>query len=183
MSKRIYQSSKSDILAAAKTILLTEGLGNLTTDNVIAKSGLSKGGFFYHFKTKNDLILSLGDMVLEDWDKEIQARISVDKNKKGATLRACVDYALSETHDEMIALCRSMVEVLFDKNSSSDKYIEYSKGLVKKILSEGLNKMTVMTVLLALDGYWYNEMFGTQPFSKKEMKAFIKHLHSLTLQD
>lgn len=181
MAKRIYQSSKKEILLAAREILLKEGLGNLTTENLIKKSGMSKGGFFYHFKTKNDLIKALEEMIIREMEEEIYQEADKDKKRKGATLRAYLNYTLSDKNDEMIALCRSLVEVLFDKSSEPQGYKEFYKRFVKRVLSEDIDKNSAMAVLFALDGYWYNEVFGISFFSKKDTKNFIKHLAKFTL--
>ena len=39
--------------------MLKYGYGGMTVDDVIRKAGLSKGAFFYHFKSKEDLAQSL----------------------------------------------------------------------------------------------------------------------------
>lgn len=176
MAKRVYENSKDQILETAKKILLEEGIGKFSTDNLIAKSGLSKGGFFYHFKTKNDLIQALSLRILEEMDAGIAELASKDSQKKGATLRAYINYTLSEKSDEMIALCRSLIEVLIDKSHDVTPYTQFGKALLKKMQSEGTPKENIMAVFFALDGYWYNEVFGVQMFSKTETRKYIKSL-------
>jgi AcrR family transcriptional regulator len=180
MTKRVYPSAKSKIIETAKEIVLKEGLGNLTTDNLIAKSGLSKGGFFYHFKTKQDLIKALSDSLMTEMVSSITALVEKDKRKKGATLRAWINYTLSNDYDEMVALSRSLVEVLFSEDHDATPYKEFNKAFIKQMLDEGSSKEAVMTVMLIIDGYWYNEVFGVQAFNKKECRTFIQGLLKLT---
>ncbi len=180
MTKRVYASAKSKIIETAKNIVLNEGLGNLTTDNLILKSGLSKGGFFYHFKTKQDLIKALSESLIEEMAAAIAELVKKDPVKKGATLRAWIQYTLSADYDEMIAYSRSLIEVLFSSEHDTSLYKEFSKSHIKQILSEGISKDTAMTVMFILDGYWYNEVFDVQAFNKKEARSFIKGLLKLT---
>lgn len=56
---RTYQNSKESIVDAAIRVLAEKGLKGFTTDAVIKESGLSKAGFFYNFKTKNELLESV----------------------------------------------------------------------------------------------------------------------------
>ncbi len=173
-TKRVYKSAKDDILSVARKILLEEGLGNLTTDNLIAKTGLSKGGFFYHFKTVNDLIFALTESLRLETEKDIEQRAARDPIKKGATLRALINHT-SEDKGNQLVLCRSLIEVLFSKNQL-DEFIKYYENFVKEVMKEGSDRMTVMTILYALDGYWYDEVYGFQPHSKKDIRAFFQHL-------
>ena len=180
MSKRVYQSSKEVILETAKQILLQEGLGNLTTENITTKSGLSKGGFFYHFKTKNDLIDELSLKVLHDMQEAIDQIAVKDPVKKGSTLRAYINFTLSPQNDEMVAVCRSLIEVMFDKNHDSSQYMEFSRELIKRMKAEGNSLENIMSVMLPLDGYWFNDVFGIQMYSKADMRKFIKNLTRFT---
>lgn len=181
MSKRIYQNSREKILETAKTILVEEGVGKLSTDNLILKSGLSKGGFFYHFKTKNDLINALSFKILQDMADAIQKLTEKDPKKKGATLRAYINFTLSKQNDEITAVCRSMLEVVFDKNNHDmEMYKKFGQDLIKKSIAEGISRENVMHVFLVLDGYWYNDVFGNELFPKKEVRKYIKSLSKLT---
>lgn len=47
------------ILDAALGLAMDRGLGSASLDQVIAKAGITKGAFYYHFKTKDDLALQL----------------------------------------------------------------------------------------------------------------------------
>jgi AcrR family transcriptional regulator len=174
---RVYKSAKTDILDTARKILIEEGLGHLTTDNLIEKTGLSKGGFFYHFKTIDDLILTLTETLLTEMEADIYERASKDPVKKGATLRASINQAIDDTYDHL-ALCRSLTEVLFGQ-SLLDAYAVFFERYKTKVFNEGIDKMTAMTVLYALDGYWYGEMFNFEGYTKKDKKSFLRHLITL----
>ncbi len=181
MSKRVYQNSKDKILETTKNILIEEGLGHLTTDLIIEKSGLSKGGFFYHFKTKNDLLQALSVKIIQDMREAIEKLKKKDPIEKGSTLRAYINFTLSKQNDEIAAVCRGMIEVAFDKqNHDMDAYTEFGQELVQDSLSEGISMDKIMTIFLTLDGYWYNDVFGNFLFPKSEMKKHIKNLIKLT---
>lgn len=47
------------ILDAAQTLILDRGYAGMTVDNVLGAVGITKGAFFYHFKTKDDLAKAL----------------------------------------------------------------------------------------------------------------------------
>lgn len=176
---RVYKSAKTDILTTARKILVEQGLGHLTTDNLIEKTGLSKGGLFYHFKTIDEIIYALSDMLIIELETDILLRASKDSIKKGAVLRASIHQSIADETQDHIALCRSLIEVVFGQRMI-DSYSGFFDRYKKLIFNEGVDKMTVMTVANALDGYWYSEVFGFQLYSKTDKKKFLQHLISLT---
>lgn len=53
------ERTRENILDVAQGLLLEHGYGGMSVDQVIAGAGLTKGAFFYHFKSKNDLAMAL----------------------------------------------------------------------------------------------------------------------------
>lgn len=53
------EATRQRILDAAQAAILEKGFTATSIDELIAECGLTKGGFFYHFKDKNDLAKAL----------------------------------------------------------------------------------------------------------------------------
>lgn len=53
------EATRHRILDAAQAAILEKGFTGTSIDELIAECGLSKGGFFYHFRDKNDLAKAL----------------------------------------------------------------------------------------------------------------------------
>ncbi len=51
--------TKTRILDAAQTLMLSEGFHGVSVDKLITTAGISKGSFFYHFRSKDDLPAAL----------------------------------------------------------------------------------------------------------------------------
>jgi TetR/AcrR family transcriptional repressor of nem operon len=51
--------TRERILDEAHALILEHGLNGTSLDQVIEKAGITKGAFFYHFKSKDDLALKL----------------------------------------------------------------------------------------------------------------------------
>lgn len=175
VTKRIYTSARGSILSTAKAILLEQGIGHLTTDNLVSRSGLSKGGFFYHFKTINDLVLCLAEELIDEMEKTVFEMANKDKVIKGATLRAYINYALADEAKEHRAISRGIIEVLLSQRHLNIFIPKYD-AFVKRLMNEGIDKQTARTILFALDGFWYNDLFGLNFMSKKEESIFLKGL-------
>lgn len=52
-------ATKERILDTAMQLVLEHGYGGMSVDQVITGAGITKGAFFHHFKTKNDLAHAL----------------------------------------------------------------------------------------------------------------------------
>ncbi|WP_455199398.1 TetR/AcrR family transcriptional regulator [Kaarinaea lacus] len=51
--------TRENVLDIAQTLMLEKGFSGTSIDEIIEESGLTKGGFFYHFESKNDLAKQL----------------------------------------------------------------------------------------------------------------------------
>lgn len=58
-------ATKNKILDAGQQLLLEQGYGGMSVDQVIDAAGITKGAFFYHFKSKNDLAQALLDRYIK----------------------------------------------------------------------------------------------------------------------
>ena len=61
MSKREAkkETRQQEILAAATAVFSKKGFSEASMDDIVRASGLSKGGLYWHFKSKDDLIAAI----------------------------------------------------------------------------------------------------------------------------
>jgi len=53
------QETKNRLMDIAEQLILNSGFVAMSIDDVIKDAGITKGGFFYHFDSKNDLVYAL----------------------------------------------------------------------------------------------------------------------------
>ena len=58
MAGRSHYESKTRLLNAALQVVREKGYAASTVDDICAKAGVTKGSFFHHFKSKDDLALN-----------------------------------------------------------------------------------------------------------------------------
>ncbi len=73
-------SSRERILATAESIILQQGFAGTTIDEIIARSAITKGGFFYHFSGKTELARALIDRYIDN-DTEVFSALSEQADK------------------------------------------------------------------------------------------------------
>ena len=70
-------ATKQKILEVAQELVLEYGFGGMSVDQVITAAGITKGAFFHHFKSKNDLAKALLERYVQMDDQllhELMAR-------------------------------------------------------------------------------------------------------------
>jgi TetR/AcrR family transcriptional repressor of nem operon len=61
MNAQALNSSKTKLLDAALTVIRTQGYAATTVDDICQAAGVTKGSFFHHFKSKDELALAAAD--------------------------------------------------------------------------------------------------------------------------
>ncbi len=67
------KSTPERIMDVAQTLILREGFHGVSVDSIIEETGVSKGTFFYHFKSKNALAVQLLRRFVEHQGSHIRA--------------------------------------------------------------------------------------------------------------
>ena len=73
--------TRERILAAAIEVIRTDGAANLTLDRVATAAGVSKGGFLYHFGSKDALMAGLLDETLAVLDGAGHPRSALSRRR------------------------------------------------------------------------------------------------------
>ena len=68
------KSVKSRIISAAWELFRDKGFGGTTVDDIIERSGTSKGSFYYYFSAKDELLNTLAEM-LDDYYGELEDKL------------------------------------------------------------------------------------------------------------
>jgi len=53
---KLVEVRKGELVDAAQALFFTEGYENTTVADIIARAGVSKGGFYHHFESKEELL-------------------------------------------------------------------------------------------------------------------------------
>jgi AcrR family transcriptional regulator len=59
----------------AAELFASRGYAATTYDDLVAASGLSRGGFYFHFRTKEDLAMAVIDTKQRQWEDELSSRL------------------------------------------------------------------------------------------------------------
>lgn len=66
------QQRKQEILEAAERLFLSNSYEKTTVEDILHEVGLSKGGFYHHFKSKEDVLLGLIDLMMDQAIRQVE---------------------------------------------------------------------------------------------------------------
>ena len=152
------KSSKKAILEAAERVILRQGLAGTTIEAVAAEAGMSKGGLFYHFARKKDLLLQLMEKYEEEFVSLREEIRSSLPEGPGNLLKATI---LASVHGRFKANRNfsNMVTLLDDMDLRS-KYAAMRRKLFDELTLDYPYPEKVALALVGTDGYLLMEIFG-----------------------
>jgi len=59
--------TRAELLQAARRVFTKSGYASSTVDDITSEAGVSKGAFYFHFDTKDDILVAL----VQDWANEV----------------------------------------------------------------------------------------------------------------
>lgn len=177
---------KQQILTATMRVAVEMGLEKVTGRRVAAEAGLSSGSIFFHYKTKDDLLLALLDELIAWWlaPPEIQA---TDPRSQFIDLvcvetqiedRAFIDlllefWIMGRHHPEMRSRLRSaMVQYRERFRLAAQQMIQDDRDKLSEVTAES---MAIFTSSLVI-GNALQVMFDSEQFNTEALLSVTKIL-------
>jgi AcrR family transcriptional regulator len=183
MPTRTYPSARDRILDAAEIVLLREGVGRMGVEAVASEASVSKGGFFYHFPSKEQLLVALIERLAAGVSAAVAERAARDPDPHGRTLRATVEHAFSVPADEAARL-QALVLALVEGAAQYPPLREAARAnhaeQVQAAVAEGVPVGLAQLVHYALDGHWLGAALGTTSSAAGDRDTLRDELVALT---
>ncbi|NJO79316.1 MAG: TetR/AcrR family transcriptional regulator [Cyanobacteria bacterium RM1_2_2] len=180
------EERKQQILTAALQVATQIGLENVTGRRVAAEAGLSSGLIFFHYKTKDDLLLALLDELITWWlsTREIHATDAQSRFLELVRLEAQVeDRAFIDLLLEFWILGRHHLEMRSRLRDAMAKYRERFRLAAQQMIQQSENKtLSVPAESLAIFasslviGNALQVMFDPEQFNTEELLLVAKAL-------
>jgi AcrR family transcriptional regulator len=116
--KKSREERIEEILRAAVCVFLEKGYRNATMEDIIAKTSLSKGGFYYYFKNTKEIFLAIMERYGKTNVEEIKKMVDESPDKE-SFFKELADYLfiriLKETDEKKIYIM-AVSELFYDKD-------------------------------------------------------------------
>lgn len=141
MAKKTARNTKGKIITVAWDLFYEQGYENTTVEEIIDKSGTSKGSFYHYFEGKDALLGSLSYIFDEEYEK-LQSEITEDMHSFDALLFLNTKlFSVIEERIDIDLLTRLYSTQLVTKGEKhllDNKRLYYK--LLRKIVSDGQKK-------------------------------------------
>lgn len=138
-------------------MIASQGLSRLTVDAVARAAGVTKGGLFHHFATKQDLIDGVLDMMTQYAEEAIAGDMASDDTAQGRFTRAYLngvfgDHRLTDTTSAS-SVCLAMT----DDPTLQCRWTDWVAQQVARHAETDDNDSCAV-VRLAADGIWLSSI-------------------------
>ena len=195
MSKKNDRNTKGKIINAAWDLFYEQGYEDTTVEEIIEKSGTSKGSFYHYFEGKDALLGSLSYIFDEEYEK-LQEDLPEDMSAFDRLLFLNAElFSVIEDRIDIDLLTRLYSTQLITKGEKhllDHKRLYYK--LLRKIVTEGqkcgelTNDMTASEIVklyamceraILYDWCLYNGEYSLKHYAKMVMPMFLSNIKSL----
>ena len=137
------EETKARILEAAVKQFSVSGYNKASVDNICEQAGVSKGAFYHHFQTKQDVFLALLDGWLQTFDQAIEASKDRPVPETFQMITEYFPYIFQSASDNLPMFLEFLQQASRDETiwqASIAPYRRYHKhfaSLIKKGIAEG----------------------------------------------
>ncbi len=111
------EATRQEILAAAGELFKSKGYETTSVDDIVEAANVAKGTFYYHFEKKDDLLMALQALKLEESAKRARQSLKTGDSPK----QVLMDFLLDAAHwtDENPELTRAMFKLKMERMQQS----------------------------------------------------------------
>lgn len=137
------EETRTRILEAAVKQFSINGYNAASVDNICEQAGVSKGAFYHHFKTKQDVFLALLDGWLQTFDQAIEASRGRPMPETFQMMTEYFPYIFESASENLPMFLEFLQQASRDEKvwqASVAPYRRYHKqfaSLIKKGIAEG----------------------------------------------
>ena len=171
--------TRDRILQAATDVIKQEGVSSLTLDKVAARAGVSKGGFLYHFGSKDALIVGLLNQVMGVLDHELNVLADGIDARQGAFALAYLDYVREPTKAATDTAVSILAAAAVDDDLLDSTRATFRRWQDRLCHDDGLDEVGALLARIVGDGLWLIDLFGLAPPTGEERSKVIDLVSSL----
>lgn len=167
------------ILQAAETIVVRDGVANLTLEAAAREAGVSKGGVLYHFPSRDALVTAMVERLTARYQSQL-ARCAKTERGPGRATRAYVKATFEdEESTDTTRLGAALIAAVAAEPALLDPLRQAAASWQRQVVDDGLAVARATVVRLAADGLWLSELFGLAPLSPELRRAVERELRAL----
>jgi len=184
----LTEKRREQIIKATCECIVEKGYSACTMQDIAKKTGLSKGMIHYYFSTKENLLISVMENLVSQWDRVIAERINDIKDPQEAIhglLDACCEIAQDGVSYNM--LVKFWAELSHKKafEEVNANFYNHYREMIREIIEEGINQgkfkevdshLLATIIISIIDGLSLQWLFEKDAFSLMKAKNMAGEL-------
>ncbi|MEP4078464.1 TetR/AcrR family transcriptional regulator [Haloferula sp.] len=167
--------SKAEWLQAALHLLENEGVEAIRVDRLARELGISRSGFYWHFKNRDDLRGQIIEYWVHEFNEVVTENLTLregDPRKRlELTMQMIVDHGLTRYELPIRAWAEADPAVARRVNMAYKKRMGFLRDIFRALGFEG-DDLEMRTRLFLCYGTWEHTMFPKE--SKSSLRKLIK---------
>ena len=167
--------SKAEWLQAALKLLKTEGVEAIRVERLARELGISKSGFYWHFKDRDDLRTQMIDYWVHEFNEVVTANPTLrngdPRERLELTMLMILDHDLTRYEVPMRAWAEADPNIARRVARVYRKRLDFLRDIFRDLGFEG-DELEMRARLLLCHGTWERAMFPKE--SKKSLRKLIK---------
>ena len=168
------QDARNRILDATGRVLLRDGADAVTIAAVASEAGVSKGGLFHHFASKDLLIAGLVDRYVATFDALLDAAGDAPGAATEAYLRSAEHDAGPAAEPDIALLAAALVNP-----AALDVLRARYRQWQARLDSDGIDPQVASIVRFTVDGMWLADVLALAPPSAASRRRIVAALREL----
>lgn len=158
------------LIESARRLALKEGLAAVGIDAVANEAGVTKGGLFHHFPSKQALVDAVFQHMLDEFEAKLASLMADDPEPHGRFTRAYLATAFDGAEAQWGPLWMSSV---------TDPHLRETWGrwFRGQVDLHGERGLALEAVRFAADGVWLGQLVGVSPADREALR---RHLTNMT---
>jgi AcrR family transcriptional regulator len=185
---RVNPTLRDQLLDAAETVAVREGVSKLTFDAVAAEAGVSKGGLLHYFTNKDQLIESMVRRAADGWRVHFMSAYESVPPGPGRMVRGLLLNCFTDAQAWTEELRRSYSSVFaaLAQNPALIQPMRETYGeLYSYLKADGLPEGVAETISTAMDGLWFYWVLRLRPVVQADldqMRAVLERAISQAIE-
>lgn len=175
---RSAQDTKDLILHAAVAVIRRDGLA-ATLEDIAAEAGVSKGGLVYHYRSKQALLLALGEWLAQTFVNQVSEHRDPDDTAPGSLTRAYIRASFATVGDPNTARDNlALAAHLMSDSELQPLADEDGRRWRDQLDQDGLPTATTTLVIAACDGVGTGHLWGSslRPTDTDDLRDLLLNL-------
>lgn len=174
---------KKELIKIAYDLFITKGYENTSVDEIIAKAGIAKGTYYYHFESKEQMLEEVINMMIDEGLKRAKKVVNSTLSLEEKLIFTILALQVTPEEQSVQDAIHTKENIILHKKIN-DKIIDTAVPLLSSIVREAkkeglficddnIEERVRMTLILS------NEMFDHSEINETKIFVFIDTLEKI----